>query len=472
MATTETTTTEETTTSKTTSESYTNRQQEIVGNGYGSGNRQTTAYNFNFISPDDEKKNDPDASNWGESASRSLYNVFANQQDNRMGERELIHSRLWHGVPQLTIDQMNMFEAAYTGHTFLFVVDVPKFMSIGLYENTNLHSQIRNLKAVIERASTGFSGPSNITADFSDMDDGAMRKVSHVTRVTKEQSDIQLRLHEFAGLPVKNALEAWLTGIYDPKSQHGHYFGNLGIPGGWCLANHSMSLLVVQVDPSWQTIQDAAFYYNMVPQDVPFDHFEWTKGEHDIVQDYTITFRCNEERSPMIMYAAERYMNNRILSMVATSVYNSRQFVVDDFYGGDGEALDYVGYKDLIRRRDGKSGFIDARQYNIEYDSNNFKAIDSDGKEYNDDWTYKSAIDQYEKDANVNKAKLKINRYHLATGDNANGTFYYMNSHDNTSATSETYEPDRGYIQSTIPTTGNNGSSESGTNSGTTSGTT
>ena len=453
-----------------TEETYTNRQQEIVGNGFGSGNRQTTAYNFNFISPKDKDKNKPDTSNWGESASRSLYNVFANQQDNRMGERELIHSRLWHGVPQLTIDQMNMFEAAYTGHTFLFVVDVPKFMSIGLYENTNLHSQIRNLKAVIERASTGFSGPSNITADFSDMDDGAMRKVSHVTRVTKEQSDIQLRLHEFAGLPVKNALEAWLTGIYDPKSQHGHYFGNLGIPGGWCLANHSMSLLVVQVDPSWQTIQDAAFYYNMVPQDVPFDHFEWTKGEHDIVQDYTITFRCNEERSPMIMYAAERYMNNRILSMVATSVYNSRQFVVEDFYGGDGEPLDYKGYQDLISRRDGKSGFIDARQYNIKYsDTNSFSTIDANGKTDTSNWTYDSAIEQYETDID-NKAKLKIDRYHYATGDNGNGTFYYMNSHDHT-VTSDTYEPDRGYTPTKVSDTnsGTTSSGGSGTNSGTTS---
>lgn len=458
-------------------EVYTNRQQEIVGDGFGVGNRQTTAYNFNHIADGDT--DNIKTSNWGESASRSLYNVFANQQDSRMGERELIHSRLWHGVPQLTIDQMNMFEAAYTGHTFLFVVDVPKFMSIGLYENTNLHSQIRNLKAVIERASTGFSGPSNITADFSDMDDGAMRKVSHVTRVTKEQSDIQLRLHEFAGLPVKNALEAWLTGIYDPKSQHGHYFGNLGIPGGWCLANHSMSLLVVQVDPSWQTIQDAAFYYNMVPQDVPFDHFEWTKGEHDIVQDYTITFRCNEERSPMIMYAAERYMNNRILTMVATSVYNSRQFVVEDFYGGDGEALDYLGYKDLIEKHDGKSGFIDARQYNIRFSNQNYAeqvppeedgTVDQNKQDQANDaaadknWTYTSAIEQYETDTDKH-ASSKLDRYHYATGKNGDGSEYYMNSHDH-NAPDDTYKPYRRYV---VPNNSSSESGESGTNSGTTS---
>ena len=416
-------------------ETWGTRISEQLGGGSASGNRQSTAYNYVSIDSDKAGSYDKDGfePHWGQSASRSLYSVFANQNDDLMGTRNLLTSRLWHGVPQLTTEQMNMFEAAYTGHTFLFVVNVPTFMTKGMYKNTNLHYQMKNLKAVIERASTGFSGPSNITADFSDQDDGAMRKVSHVTRVTKEQSDIQLRLHEFAGLPVKNALEAWLTGTYDPKSQHGHYFGNLGIPGGWCLSNHTMSLLVVQVDPSWQVIQDAAYYYNMFPQDVPFDHFEWTKGEHDIVQDYTITFKCNEERSPMIMYAAERYMNNRILTMVATSVYNSREFVVDSFTDA-GKPLDYVGFTGLMQENNGKKfGFIDKRQYNIEYNANNFTA-DSNK------WTGTSIIGNDNIRKNIEMDLTKQNGKAIANG----GTNHYMHGHDNDMASdtgSELHSP-------------------------------
>ena len=419
-----------------------NRITDQLGGGSADGNRQSTAYNYVTIDKDKPGSYNQDGfkPHWGQSASRSLYSVFANQNDNLMSCRDLLSSRLWHGVPQLTDEQMNMFEAAYTGHTFLFVVNVPIFMTKGMYENTNLHYQMRNLKAVIERASTGFSGPSNITADFSDMDDGAMRKVSHVTRVTKEQSDIQLRLHEFAGLPVKNALEAWLTGTYDPKSQHGHYFGNLGIPGGWCLANHTMSLLVVQVDPSWQVIQDAAYYYNMFPQDVPFDHFEWTKGEHDIVQDYTITFKCNEERSPMIMYAAERYMNNRILTMVATSVYNSREFVASSFIDS-GTPLDYRGFKELMGDDDNNDknyGFIDARQYNIEYSDTNFTKAD-----YN--WTKPSIIGTNSIRKNIEMDLTKQNGIPIVTTDSKGKSMnHYMHGHDNKMTTdtgSELHSP-------------------------------
>lgn len=302
--------------------------------------------------------------NWGTGASRSLYNVFSNMGSTEARGRDLLRSRLWKGVPQLTEEQLKSFEAAYTGHTFLFVVGVPRFMTTGIYENTNLHQQMKNLRAIIERASTGFNGPSNISADFDPQDDGNGRKLDHITRVTKEQSDITLRLHEFAGLPVKNALESWLCGIYDYRSEHGHYFGNLGIPGGWCLQNHSMSMLVVQVDPSWTEIQDAAYYFNMVPTEVPFDHFNWTKGDHGIVQDYDITFKCNEERSPAIMYAAEKYMNNRILSMVSTSVFNSRQFVIDQFSGG-AKAGD-APVATLKQEYGGTANITDTYQYNIQ----------------------------------------------------------------------------------------------------------
>ena len=272
--------------------------------------------------------------NWGAGASRGIYSTYTNFTDTDARARDLLSSRLWKGVPQLSEDMLNAFEAAYTGHQFFFVIEMPRFMYSGIYANTNMHQQAKNIKAIIERASVGFNGFSNMTMEFSDQDDGNGRKISHPTRVTKEQTDITLRLHEFAGLPLKNAIETWMTGVYDYRSEHGHYHGNLGIPGGWCNANHTMSLLVVQVDPSWTEIQDAAYYYNMMPTEVPFDHFNWTKGEHTIVEDYDLTFKCNEERSPAIMYAAEKYMNARILSMVQTSAYNSRQFVACRFADG------------------------------------------------------------------------------------------------------------------------------------------
>ena len=325
--------------------------------------------NFNAVAAGNNYRNPTDTAahstiNWGQGAKRSMYHVTNNQSILNIDSRSLLNSRLWHGVPQLTDEQLSMFEAAYTGHTFIFVVNVPRFMTDGLYRNQNMHFQMKNLKAVIERASTGFSGAQNIIANSQDQDDGNGRKVSHIVNVTKEQGNISLRLHEFAGLPVKNAIENWLTGIYDYRSQHGNYHGNLGINGGWCLANHSMSILVVQVTPDWTTIQDAAYYYNMVPTEVPFQHFDWTKGEQTIVDDYDIEFYANEERSPAIMYAAEKYMNNRVLSMVATSVYNSRQFVVKDFsnLASEGFGSNLKGY-DV--NNTSTSQIIDNKQYNM-----------------------------------------------------------------------------------------------------------
>lgn len=312
--------------------------------------------------------------NFGQSASRSLYSNFANMTGTEMTKRDLLSSRLWYGVPQLTDEQLSMFDAAYTGHTFIFVVNVPKFMTSGIYKGTNMHQQIRNLKAVIERASTSFDGASEITVNAAQQDDGNSQKVDHVTSVTKDQSTISIGLHEFAGLPVKNALESWVTGIQDYKSGHGGYHGNLGIPGGWSIANHTMSILVVQVNPSWTVVQDAAYYYNMVPTSVPFDHFSWQKREYGIVQDLNISFTCNEERSPMIMHVAERFMNNRVLSMVETSVFNQNQFVQDTFMAGEDKTLEVSGRESMLKSGVGEDTILDKYQFNIGVDS-----TDTDG---------------------------------------------------------------------------------------------
>lgn len=320
-----------------------------------SENANTNVSNTNQVAYD-YNGNDLGKISHGADASRSLYSTHGSYFGKQMTDRTLLNSRLWHGVPQLTTEQLAMFEAAYTGHTFIFVVDVPAFMTTGIFKDTNMHAHMKNLKAVIERASTSFSGASDITVNFGTQEDGHEKKLAHVTSVTKAQDQITLGLHEFAGLPVKNALETWVTGIYDYRSQHGNYHGNLGIPGGWCLANHSMSILVVQVSPDWQVIQDAAYYYNMVPVNVPFDSFNYTKGQTDIVPDLSIAFQCNEERSPAITFAAERYMNNRVLSMVESSVYNSRVYVANTF--GDDASLSSAGFDSNLNQ------YIDDYQYN------------------------------------------------------------------------------------------------------------
>lgn len=258
----------------------------------------------------------------------SAYSVFNDPVGKGAANRSFLNSRLWHGVPQLTEEQMKMFEAAYSGHTFFFVTGLPKFMTTGMYADasTHVHALIKNFKTIVERCCVSYSGAQGLTLNTADQEDGATRKISHAINAQKEQGDIQLKLHEFAGLPVRNALEAWVNGIFDYRSQHGNYLGNLGIQGGWCLANHTMGLLVVQTDPSWTEIQDAVYYCNILPTEVPFDSFNFDKGEGTIVPDYDLTFKANEIRSEAVMKAAEAYMNNRILTMVNTAVYKGAAF--------------------------------------------------------------------------------------------------------------------------------------------------
>ena len=141
--------------------------------------RNTDSKNFNMAAYNRNQSDPTDAAvNWGAGAIRSAENVFGNLgRTPSESDRNLLTSRLWHGVPQLTDEQMQMFEAAYTGHTFIFCVNMPRFMTDGIYANTEMHRLAQNFKAVVERASTGFSGFSPIQANTANVEDGNGRKI-------------------------------------------------------------------------------------------------------------------------------------------------------------------------------------------------------------------------------------------------------------------------------------------------------
>lgn len=226
--------------------------------------------------------------------------------------RDLSSSRLWAGVPQINLDSIREYDPAFTGHTFIFVTHMPVFMENDTKGQGNIHAQ--NLKALIERASTGFSGPANKVVNFQTQTDGySDRTLPVAVSVTKDIDEITLKLHEFKGLILKNALEWWIDGIMDVKSKHANYHGQVENLG-YSIKNHTGGVLVVQTDPSWYRIQDAAWYHNMTPTQVNYEYFNYTKGENNIVEDQDVSFKCNEERSDIIMDAAVSYIRTKIIS--------------------------------------------------------------------------------------------------------------------------------------------------------------
>lgn len=297
---------------------------------------------------------------WGRTASRSVYAATGSLTDDASG-RSLLQSRLFHGVPQVTEDMIKMFDAAYQGHTFIFVTEMPKFLTTGIYKNTRAHELMKNFKSIVERASTSYDGAPNIEIETQAMTDGNYQIANVVNVTDNQQSQVSLTLHEFAGLPVRNALYAWATGMIDPQSKHGSYLGNLNIPGGWSLQNHTMAMLVVQLDPSWTVIQDAIYWYNMIPDSVDFSSMSWQKHQFDIIDNKQITFSANHFRGPAIDAIAEVYVRNRILTLVETSVYNSRQFVPSKFLASESEGLWAASTNNMIY---GSDNIMDNVQYN------------------------------------------------------------------------------------------------------------
>lgn len=233
-----------------------------------------------------------------------------------VGTRDLSTASLWRGANYLKHGNQSEIDPAYSGHTFLFPTHGAAFM---IAAGGSHKTHMENIMNLIRNASTAFSGQNSKVVAFDEVVDGfANRKVQHPVSVTKECDQITIKLHEFQGLVLKNALEDWIDGMLDEKVQRSHYWGQ-SKSLKYSIQNHSMGVLVVQTDPSWTIIQEAAWYYNMVPAEVAFDFFSYTKGQINLVEDYDLVFRCNEERSAAINAAAEAYMNAFILNELSTS---------------------------------------------------------------------------------------------------------------------------------------------------------
>jgi hypothetical protein len=249
-----------------------------------------------------------------------------------MSLNDISSSRLWAGVPDWALKNINMYDPAFQGHTFLFVTHMPQFMkelsvnALPKYSTlaASAKSHIGNLQGLIERASTAFNGTSAKTVNFAEQTDGySDRKLNSPVSVTKDIDEVTIRMHEFKGLVLKHAIEFWVDGMFDIKSKHASYYGLIqDAILEFSLQNHTMGVLVVQTDPGWLNVQEAAWFQNMIPVEVPFESFHWEKGDNKIIDDYDCRFKCNEERSDVIDAAAVSYMQTRIVDNINTKYFD------------------------------------------------------------------------------------------------------------------------------------------------------
>lgn len=239
------------------------------------------------------------------------------QHGNKQHKRDVSGFSLFMGGMNSKRDSLLAYDPLKTGYARVFITRLPTFM------RKLMPKQGKKFKHILEYGFTGVDGIGNVSLEFEQMTGGyAGRQIEVGTVAKDEMTEVTIKVYEFAGSPIREYIDTWITGISDVSTGIGHYHGCvyrkdyatlLGTeeaatePLDYTQANHVMEMVYVQTDPTGASdkIEYACLLTNMIPKTIKKDHFNYTSGQHSIVE-MDLTFTCGRYESSDINALAAR----------------------------------------------------------------------------------------------------------------------------------------------------------------------
>jgi hypothetical protein len=236
-----------------------------------------------------------------------MADVTSIQSNIKHFNKDMTKYSLFLGGLNVKSDALEQYSPLKTGYARIFLVKMPVFMKKIAAEKT------KQFKHLVEYGFVGVDGIQNTTMEFEQVTGGYAGRQFDVATVAKDETnEITVKLYEFAGSPVREFIDLWVTGISDPHTGIGHYHGalNLNPPVPFAQTNHTMEAIYVQTDATARAdgIEYACMLANMMPKQVKKDHFNYEAGQHSIVQT-DIPFTAVKYESPQINSIAYSLVN-------------------------------------------------------------------------------------------------------------------------------------------------------------------
>ena len=219
---------------------------------------------------------------------------------------------LFLGGLDTTHESLKQYDPLRTGYGRIFFVRMPFFMECLMPTAT------KGVKHMLEYGNTGITGLGNTTLDFEQFTGGYAGKSFDIPTVAKDETtEITIQLYEFAGSPIREYMEMWISGISDPNTGLATLHNartDAGARVKYTQANITAEAFFVHSGPTGRAddIQYACFLTNMMPKQATKDHFEYTSGDHKIVQ-ISQTFTCVKYESAQINTVAKALIKKYVI---------------------------------------------------------------------------------------------------------------------------------------------------------------
>lgn len=206
---------------------------------------------------------------------------------------DLLKYALFTGGLNVTHDVLANYDPLRTGYGRLFMVRQPVWLQKAI------PTKLKKFKHILEYGNTAVSGLNDITVSFNDYTGGYAGKSFGIPSVATDGTDtFTVNCYEFSGSPIREVIWTWVNGTTDLLTGLSHYNG-IDPEIQRLQSNQTAEFVYVSTDHTGEQVEYACFLANCFPQNVKNDHFNYSSGQHEMVE-YNIEFRCTKYESLQI----------------------------------------------------------------------------------------------------------------------------------------------------------------------------
>lgn len=221
---------------------------------------------------------------------------------------DLTKYALFLGGTNVTHEVLKNYDPLKTGYGRLFMIRKPIFL-----DNT-IPNKMKKFKHILEYGNTAVQGINDVTVNFNQITGGYVGKSFEIpSTATDDTNAFSVNVYEFSGSPIREVIHTWINGTTDLLTGLAHYNGDQSLDSK-IQANQTAEFIYVSTDNTGMEVEYACLLANCFPKTIKNDHFNYTSGEHNLVE-YNIEFTCTKYESLQINKVAKSLLSRyRILA--------------------------------------------------------------------------------------------------------------------------------------------------------------
>lgn len=222
---------------------------------------------------------------------------------------------LFMGGTNVTHDVLYNYDPLKTGYGRLFMIRKPVFL------DQVIPNKLKKFKHILEYGNTAVSGINDIQVQFNQISGGYTGKSFEIPSFASDDTNaFQVRVYEFSGSPIREVLHTWINGTTDLLTGLSTYYG-IDERIGRLQANQTAEFIYVATDNTGKNVEYACMFANCFPKNINMDAFNYTAGEHNLVET-TIEFTCTKYDGIQINQIAQALINKYRLLANSLNFYS------------------------------------------------------------------------------------------------------------------------------------------------------